>query len=326
MTDPTELLAAYFQLMNCNGASHVYREAVRLGILDALDAGPLTAAEVAERCAAVARPTELVLEALASLGLVKRIGSAYGRTPLAFLVLSSSYRNLGDEYWEHLPTLLKTGAPLVRMDDPAQNEIHYQAQAAMLGWMLTPAAQSAAELLLKRLPENAAILDLGAGSAVWSLTLAGRLPRATVTAVDWPAVLEVAKESAKERGLADRFTTLAGNLHEVELSASQFDLVIVANVSHLLSPDGNAALLSRVRATLRAHGYLALIDVFPGLPQGDLNRTLYAVGLALRTQHGRVYSVEEMKPLLERAGFAEPQPMPLPVPPFAVGMLLVSVR
>jgi len=100
----------------------------------------------------------------------------------------------------------------------------------------------------------------------------------------------------------------------------------VANVSHLLSPDGNAALLSRVRATLRAHGYLALIDVFPGLPQGDLNRTLYAVGLALRTQHGRVYSVEEMKPLLARAGFGEPQVMPLPVPPFAVGMLLANAR
>ena len=36
MNDPSAILAGYFQLMNLNGAAHVYREAVRCGLLEAL--------------------------------------------------------------------------------------------------------------------------------------------------------------------------------------------------------------------------------------------------------------------------------------------------
>jgi ubiquinone/menaquinone biosynthesis C-methylase UbiE len=110
--------------------------------------------------------------------------------------------------------------------------------------MLSPAAERAAELLDDALPQGAAILDVGAGSAVWSLSLAKRKGGASVTAVDWPAVLEVAAETAEQLGIADRLTTLEGNYHDVEFPAAAFDLVILANVTHLESP-GATALYSR---------------------------------------------------------------------------------
>jgi SAM-dependent methyltransferase len=324
MTSASELLPAYFRLMNANGAAHVYREAVRSGLLEALAAGPKTVDEIAQACGMVPRPTELIIRALVSLELVLESDHAYHLTSLAELLLAGSYRNLGDEYWAHLPTLLRTGEPLVRMDDAAQSEAHYQAQAAILGWMLGPAAQSAAELLVDSLPAEARILDLGAGSAVWSLTLASRLPEASVTAVDWPTVLEVAAETARDLGLAGRLQTIAGDFHSVELPAGQFDLAIIANVAHLLTPEDNVTLLRKARTTLRPDGRAAVIDVFPGQPEGDLNRTLYALGLALRTEHGRVYSRAEFEPILRQAGFGQPQFVPLRVPPFAVGMLVAA--
>src|SRR5687767_10712209 len=116
MSELSELLPAYFQLMNSNGAAHLYREAVRAGILDALESGEKSAEEVARVCGTAPRPTRLVLEALVALGLAKHRGAAYGLSPLAFLLLSGTYRQLGDEYWAHLPALLKTDQPLVRMD------------------------------------------------------------------------------------------------------------------------------------------------------------------------------------------------------------------
>jgi ubiquinone/menaquinone biosynthesis C-methylase UbiE len=325
MNSASEMLPAYFRLMNASGAAHVYREAVRCGMLDALAAGPKTTEEVAQKCGTVGGPTELMLQALVSLALASQTGQTYQLTPLAELLLASSYRNLGDEYWVHLPTLLRTGKPLVRMDDVAQSEAHYQAQAAVLGWMLTPAAKCAAQLLADTLPAKATILDLGAGSAIWSLTLASQVREATVTAVDWPAVLEVAAETARDLGLADRLQTIAGNFHLVELPAAEFHLAMVANVTHLLTPEENVALLKKVRGTLRHDGRVVAIDVFPGQPEGGLNRTLYALGLALRTEHGRVYSYAEFESILLAAGFREPQLTPLCVPPFAVGMLVATV-
>jgi 2-polyprenyl-3-methyl-5-hydroxy-6-metoxy-1,4-benzoquinol methylase len=312
--------------MNLNGAAHVYREAMRCGLFDALRTGPKLAEELASTCGTASRPTQLLLEALVALDVVDCRESRYAVSPLAELLLAGSYRNLGDEYWAHLPELLKSDKPLVKMDDAAKSEAFYQAQAAILGWMLAPAAECAARQLRELgMPVEAEILDVGAGSAVWSLTLARDLPGARVTAVDWPAVLEVAVETAQNLGLPDRLMTIAGSYHEIDLPARRFDLAILANITHLETPAGNLALFKRAYATLKPGGRIAILDVFPGQLQGDLNRTLYALGLALRTEHGHVYSVQEFEPLLAVAGFEPPRLIPLDAPPHAVG-LLVAVR
>lgn len=324
MSDQERLISAYFQLMNINGAAHAYRQAVQSGLLEQVVAAPRPAAELAAACGLAERPTALLLETLVPLGVLAREGAEYRATALALVLLSSSYKNLGDEYWSHLPALLQTGQPLTRMDNPATSEAHYQAQVAMLGWMLTPAAEFAARALSPALPAGAAILDLGAGSAVWSLTLAQLAGSASVTAVDWPAVLAVAVERAESLGLQDRLSTIAGNYHEVELPAGRFDLVIAANIAHLETPAGNQKLFARSHAALKPGGRLVVIDAFAGQPQGDLNRTLYALGLALRTTHGHVYSADELTPLLDEAGFATPELVPIAVPPYVVGMLIAS--
>jgi SAM-dependent methyltransferase len=323
MSEAADFLVGYFKLMGHNGAAHVYREAMRAGLFRELAEGRQSAADLAAKCHRATRPTELLLDALASLGLVARgDDQTYALTSLAAMLLGGSYRNLGDEYWAHLPAFLATDEPIVEMDDVAKSEEFYQAQAAILGWMLTPAAERAAELLRDELPPGAAILDVGAGSAVWSLTLARKLPGATGTAVDWPAVLEVAKETADQLGLANRLAVLAGNYHEVEFPAAAFDLAILANVTHLETPEGNRALLAKAARALKPGGRLAVIDVFPGQPQGDLNRALYALGLALRTRQGRVYSAEELAAMMRDSDLPAPRLIPLDVPPHVLGLLL----
>jgi ubiquinone/menaquinone biosynthesis C-methylase UbiE len=323
MSRAEDFLVGYFQLMNMNGAAHVYREASRAGIFRELAKGRRTAAELATLCQIKVRPTELLLESLNSLGVVFAAdGSKFGLSPLGQMLTSGSYRNLGDEYWAHLPSFLATDQPIVKMDDASQSEAHYQAQAAILGWMLTPAAEAAAKLLRDKLPADAAILDIGAGSAVWSLHLAKELSAASVTANDWPAVLEVAQETAEQLGLSNRLSMLAGNYHEVELPAATFDLAILANVTHLETPKGNRDLLARAKRALKPAGRIAIIDVMPGQRAGDLNRTLYALGLALRTERGKVYSPAELTTLLQESGFEPPQFLPLEVPPYVMGVLV----
>ena len=325
MSDAEDFLVGYFELMGHNGAAHVYREAGRAGILRELMSGNKTLEELAQRCGTAVRPTQLILDALCSLSVVTSANDrGYALSSLGQMLLGGSYRNLGDEYWCHLPTFLATNEPLVEMDNVAHSEAHYQAQAAILGWMLTPAAERAAALLSDSLPRGAAILDVGAGSAVWSLKLANDITDGLVTAADWPAVLEVAVETAQRLGLADRLSLLAGNYHEVEFPSAAFDLVILANITHLETPDGNRRLIAKARAALKPRGRLAVIDVFPGQSQGDLHRTLYALGLALRTKQGRVYFPEELTVLLRECGFNAIRLLPLEVPPFIMGMLLAE--
>lgn len=325
MNEQAQTLAAYFRLMNHNGAAQVYRHALAAGLLDALATISRSPTELAAECNTDSRATSLVLEALAAVDLVTLAEGRWSLTPLARGLIGGAYRDLGDPYWAHLPQFLKTGQPWIKMDAAAESEAHYQGQAAALAWMLGPAADAAAQILSSdATSDEPSILDLGAGSAIWSLTIARRNPAAKVTAVDWPAVLAVAQQTAAMFGLADRLTTIAGNYHEAELPSAAFDLAIAANVTHLETAAGNRSLFAKAHAALKRTGRLVIVDVFPGQNEGDLNRTLYAVGLALRTQSGRVFTPEELESLLVESGFQAPTLISLPAPPYAMGLLVAE--
>jgi 2-polyprenyl-3-methyl-5-hydroxy-6-metoxy-1,4-benzoquinol methylase len=239
--------------------------------------------------------------------------------------LAGQYQNLGNEYWEYLPQFLESNVPLTAMDAPEQSEAQYQKQVTALAWMMQPAAERAARLLeagTRRRGLN--IIDVGAGAAVWSLGIAAHDTEARVTAVDWPAILDIASVHARTYGLADRFTPLPGNYHDVELPGETYDLAIVGNVTHIETEMGNRTLFQKLHAALKAGGDIAVFDVMPGQEEGDLARALYALGLAMRTENGRVYPREELEALLATAGFTAPCFTPLDVEPFTMGMILAK--
>ncbi|MGD9127987.1 MAG: class I SAM-dependent methyltransferase [Planctomycetia bacterium] len=312
--------------MNFNGAARVYQTAVDMKLLDVLMKGSADAKEVADQCGTQERPTRLVLDALCSLGTMeKKDDEKYTLLPITQALLMGEYRTLGNPYWDHLPTYLETGVPLKKMDDAAQSERHYTTQARALAWMLEPSALFAAKALeigTKR--KGYHILDVGAGSGIWSLSMATEDPEATVTAVDWPGVLEVAVEMAEHFDIGDRLTTLTGNYHHVPFAEEDFDLAIVGNVTHLETEEGNLKLLEKIARALRPGGEIAIFDVFSGHPQGNLSCSLYTLGLALRTERGSVHGKETLSALLTQAGFINVDFQYLEVPPYIVGMLLAQ--
>ncbi len=319
------MLGDYYRLMAVNGSAQVYQQALRIGLLDALSGGPRPAGELAARCGLRPGPVELTLAVLEALGVVDRQAVNWRLTELGQSLVGGGYRQLGNEYWGHLSAFLRSGEPMARMDQAGESPAHYQKQAGALAWMLAPAAEKAAQMLeLPRAAGERHILDLGAGSAIWSLSMARRAAGTRVTAVDWPAVLEVAKATAARLGMADRLTTIAGDMHAAALPAEAFDLVVIANVIHLLSHEQTGDLLRRVRGLLKPGGLVAVIDVFAGRPEGDLHRALYALGLALRTTQGRVYEPGEIEALMTASGYQQIKFMPLEAPPQIMGMVIAA--
>jgi hypothetical protein len=224
VSDPRlEALETYFRLMSMNGGVRVYQTAMSAGILPALAADPATGEELAGKCGVRAGPARLVLDALAALGLVQKAGEKYELASAAKFLMGP-YRDLGDAYWNHLPTFLATGEPLVAVEKAEQGEAFYVAQAAALEFMVAPAAEVASAILARLAPKQ--VLDVGAGSAAWSLAVARRDPAVRVTALDRPGVLKVAVASATRQGLADRLITLPGEFSAVELMDEAFDLAI----------------------------------------------------------------------------------------------------
>src|SRR5262249_43768732 len=63
------------------------------------------------------------------------------------------------------------------------------------------------------------VLDLAAGSGVWSVALALRSPHVRVTAVDWPGVIPITHKGTARFGVADRFGFVAGDLLEANFGS-----------------------------------------------------------------------------------------------------------
>jgi 2-polyprenyl-3-methyl-5-hydroxy-6-metoxy-1,4-benzoquinol methylase len=317
-------LQTYFNLMNMNGAARIYRTAREQGIFDAIGNEPATAADVAGKCGLQEEPVRLLLDGLCAIGTLVRTDEYYSPA-LVTQFLAGNYQNLSDEYWDYLPQFLKTGVPLAEMDSVEQSEDQYEKQVSALAWMMTPAAEAMAHILGMGLSRKALqILDVGAGSAIWSLTCAKHDPETSVTAADWPVIVDIAAGFAKQMGLADRFAAIPGNYHESNLGEDAYDLAIVANVTHIETPDGNRDLFRKLHKALKAGGEVIIVDVMPVQPDGQISAALYALGLGLRTAQGQVHSVDALQQYLGEAGFADARLQPIPVAPHTMGMIIAK--
>src|SRR4030095_8007317 len=81
-------------------------------------------------------------------------------------------------------------------------------------------ARATAQLMMKLVDpagdRKLKILDIAAGHGLYGLAFAKNNPQASVVALDWPNVLEVAKENAAAAGVVDRYSTIEGSAFEVD--------------------------------------------------------------------------------------------------------------
>jgi ubiquinone/menaquinone biosynthesis C-methylase UbiE len=317
-------LQTYFSLMSMNGASRIFRTAQELGIFAAIGGGQVTPGDLAARCGLQEKPVRLLLDGLASIGTLVPDDGRYSLAPV-MQFLAGNYRSLGDEYWDYLPRYLETGVPLAEMDSVKQSADQYQKQVTALAWMMTPAAEAMAHMLgMGDSRKGLSILDVGAGSGIWSLTCAKHDPDTTVTVSDWPVIVEIASGFAQQMGLAERFSTIPGNYHESNLGDEVYDLAIVANVTHIETPDGNRDLLAKIHRALKPGGEIAVVDVMPLQQEGRVSAALYALGLGLRTADGQVHSPEALQGYLAETGYVPGAANAIAVPPHTMALILAS--
>lgn len=303
------------------GVSAALQSAISCGLLDELWRGPDTCAELARRASCDPAATERVLEVLLAVGVLRRSGDHYalserlseavGRGPGGW----PAFRAL----WSHTPEFLRSGARLRSMDGSgAQRAEAYSATVSGLGELFG----GAAALLSQRLPSRQQILDVGAGSGVWSLAMLQAVADARATALDFEAVLPNFRERAERLGLSARIEGVAANFHDFTLEP-RFDRVVLANVLHLESEAGAAALVTRSAQLVTSEGDIVIVDVLDELGR-EVAYAAYGLHLAMRTQGGRAHPTSFLRGALKRAGFQQTELIDLSSEVEGLGALLAT--
>lgn len=324
MSNPQQALETYLGISCQNGAAHVFRAATELGIFEALAEGQKEAPQVAEACQASVEPVRLMLDVLCSLTVIEKYGDDYALAPVMHLVTERD-RFMGDEYWKQLADRARReqGAATNGMPPSEERDAAFRTTTASTQWIHTPAALTVAKTLeigTKR--RQLSILDLGATTGVWSLTMLHHDRASRATVIDSTEVLATAARMADDIGVADRMEAIAGDYRTAELLPGHYDLVVAANLLHLEKEEGCNRLLKRSYDALKPGGELVVVDLFEGQIEGDLYRTLFALELFLRTSAGRLRTIVDVEQLVVAAGFDSPTFALIPDPPAARGVLL----
>ena len=115
------------------------------------------------------------------------------------------------------------------------------------------------------LKPDARVADLGAGTGYFSARLANMLPQGRVYAVDIePDMVRYLEARAKREGLRN-LTAVAGKPDDPRLP-EKVDLILLVDVYHHI--EDRARYFSKLRASLRPGGRIAIIDFRLDSPEG----------------------------------------------------------
>jgi (2Fe-2S) ferredoxin/predicted O-methyltransferase YrrM len=298
--------------------SRVILTALELDVFTALRNG-CNAGELAKRIAADPRGTEMLLNALVSLGLLQKDSSIFRNTPSAARFLAEGSRDSARQAqlhtanmwtrWSHLTGAVKSGspAPSVRNDESVGTFI-----AAM-----DHSARGRVRAITQALQLNGArrMLDLGGGSGAYSIAFAQASPELRSEIVDLPEVARLAQQHIAAAGLSDRIKVRPGDMLTAALPARSYDLVLLSSICHMFSPEENQALFARARAALAPGGRIAIADfiIDPG-KASPRSATLFALNMLVATHGGATYSEPEYDAWLKAAGFGEVKRVRMPGP------------
>jgi ubiquinone/menaquinone biosynthesis C-methylase UbiE len=327
MTNETEEPSPrlFLDTLNAYQQTAAIAAAVELDMFTAIGDSGATASEVAQRIGASARGTRILCDYLTLLGFLSKNGDRYGLTPDSAMFLSRkspAYAGgmtkflLSGELtrgFDKLPDAVRKGGTAdTEMGTTAAEHPVWVEFARAMAPMMMPGSQALAEMVPIDGSRPSKVLDIAASHGMWGIAFAKKYPRASVTAVDWAPVLEVARENAQKAGVADRFGTIAGNAFEVDLGSGH-DVALIPNFLHHFNKEDCVRFLKRVQAALREEGRVAIAEF---VPNPDRVSPPEAAGFALimlaTTPEGDAYTLPEFEEMLRQAGFGHVDAHPLP--------------
>lgn len=322
-------LEDFIHLQNRNAMSHAIRTTVDLGVITELLNGQRTAEQLASKLELHPGALKKLLDVVAGTEVLEKYGDDYALSNVARLI-PERFFDLGDEHWKHLALYVKTGAPLPICDEIAVTDMDFIINKASEEWILTPTALMAAKVLdLGKTRRAVRMLEIGCGSAVFGATLVHSDPDAVISLVDHRAGLEQAKKTVASIGLERKVTYIeSDSLDDIgsipELKGETFDLVLLAGLLHRQTSGECERLFSQVHPLVKPDRELAIVDVFPGQEEGELQRAIFEIELDLRTSRGRLHDPRQLEESLRSTGFGQIQFAHLPTSPYYWGLILAQ--
>jgi len=293
------------------GKTRVLTVASRTGILTRLAQSAATAEEVAGDLGLDAPATGKIVRALCSLGAVEAEGDRYrvveelrshllpGELDLTPFI--DHAHSLYDRWGATLEDWVSTG------EQPRTRRSGDQLLKFGQG-MFASASLMAPQVImaLNGLSGIRRVLDLGGGIGGYAACFCRAKPDARVTVLDIPEVAELGRQSLSGE---ERIDFVGGDYHETDFG-SGYDLVLMANILHIESPDDAAVLVARAAGACAPGGRVAVVDfAIDDDKRENVMGCLFAINMR---SFGDTHSEPQIRDWMQAAGINRIETFDLP--------------
>ncbi len=307
----------FFSTVTAYQRTAVIKAAIELEVFTAIAEGNRTAVAIANRCLASERGARILCDNLVINGFLTKQAGEYGLTPDSAMFLdrkSPAYLGGAIEFLldpmmvaaqSEVTGAVRKGGTAISEEGSVspENPVWIKFARVMMPMMIY-AAQGMAQLVRVDPNRKIRLLDVAAGHGIFGIAFAQANPNVDVTAQDWAAVLQVAKENAEKFGVADRHHLLPGSAFDVGFG-NGYDLILLTNFLHHFDVATNGKLLKKVYDALAEGGRVLTLEFVP-----DDDRVTppmsaaFAISMLTVTAGGDAYTFAEYEQMFVKAGFA----------------------
>jgi (2Fe-2S) ferredoxin/SAM-dependent methyltransferase len=306
--------------------SRVVLTALDLDVFTLVGSGA-SAEEVARRKGTDARATEILLNALVSLKLLEKRDNTFMNSPTSARFFDEHSRESARLALMHTAHLWRRWSTLT---DAVKAGTAVDTSGRDAGWVtafiaaMDRNARERANSVVKAVGADGIgrMLDMGGGSAAYSIAFARAVPQLNSVVLDLGEVVPLAQENIQLAGLADRIAVQQGDMLRDPLGVN-YDLVLASAICHMFSPEENRRLFQRVYSALAPRGRFVVQDfILEPNKTAPRQAALFSLNMLVGTRAGSSYSEAEYAAWLQETGFSDVRRVYLPGP----GDLMIGVR
>jgi len=298
-------------------SSRVVLTALELDVFTAVGGGAHTE-EVAARIHGDPRATEILLNALVGLKLLHKQNQTFHNTPVTGRFFADGSPDNARPGLMHTANLWRRWSTLtecVRAGTSVSRDRDGEFVQAFIAAM-DRNARERAQAVIQAVGASGVLrmLDLGGGSAAYSIAFARANPELTSEVLDLPDVVPLTREYIRKAGVEARVSARPGDMLSEPLG-TDFDLVLISAICHMFDPQQNLTLLHRAREALAPNGRVVVQDfILDPDKTSPAWAALFSVNMLVGTSGGASYSEPEYADWLKEAGFREVRRVRLPGP------------
>ena len=297
------------------------KAAVELDLFSEIAKGNATAESIAQRIGAAVRGVRILCDYLTVRGHLEKQGDQFRLTPstAAFLDRTApswmgsvvdylAAPEMMDLFLKNPVAYVRSGGSIGLANNAPDHPIWVKFARAMGPSRVALATKIAFELAVSA-PRK--VLDVAAGHGMFGIALARAVTDAEITAIDWQAVLSVARENAEAAGVSGRYHTVAGSAFDADWG-SGFDLVLLANFLHQFDRDACVTLLRKARESLGSGGRAVAVEFLLNEDRVSPRfSAMFAFQMLGSTPRGEAHTAREFEDMGRAAGFGKVIERPL---------------